>query len=1106
MSVLEIFNKWISIDNSQEAFAFLIEHPVLLSPTHWPELEHWIQRLPDDQQERPRRLFSTLANLHSKISADFGIYPLGDGPIEKIWKRHDAGEVSLDHACELARVPEVYSLLSPLYVSILSQNSERYAQVKDWRMPVALHKVLLAALEARPADEDQPMMWSSAVLSWLEIVTRALVDVPDRRLFNSALTLGEALAKEGDDHPGHPAPAEILHRLGVLHLDSYFAGRSSVDYLSQHIMWQERLNREYGQEIIGLHEEKIRMSPPEKALKTAVEYLRRAASKRKSTYKARSLKALAEALMWSEIIGQEVDNEEICRVATEALELFNPEEYAQERAALIALLNKATEGKTTAGKASSEVERLLNEPLDSIVAELGSAVTVELFLQTASTLQTNAPQTALELCQRINDLVISQGNEQLVETYFKQVMRLISLALADETARQPENRSFQEIASSMAERAEREKWSSRKLAASLISLAAWGSQYDQEDEALIILDKALKIDPEFITDYHDFIGWLQTSLIVGTAVNAFNSGDLKKSVERYFLALGVYLTIQMSTNAQNMMRRILDIAENADADVAAQIVIGLASQAPRLEAKIGGEATQLIQQTCRRTMAQLLSIGNVKSILILYLLQVAKGLNFSIALDRDKRIHWQDDPESRELLERIADATAQIEAKSPGNQKEYLLDKEWLLIAYTGMGERHGGETKAEVLENLQHQFDANLSRRLMGGTEPIIKKLLKPEEIQEILDKETILINYYIGASPKGEATLYIFLITREEMYLRAGVAGLPSGVVQMSDHDRKISINFLAFTASSVREKILEEPGPRVVSSSAVNLLAGEGANYFGGDLKDILAKLKAAGKSHLCIVPHGPLHFYPFHLLGPEDAPLAEEWIVTYLPNLRMLDTRRQSHRESQRQFGDSRKQPRALTAFGLGFEPGNPHGLDPLEGAAEEAQLIAQLFDAEAIIDDNATKSAFLEALENSRMVHLATHGDHNVVAPAFQCVYLAPDKKSDGILYSYEILGLDLTGLELVTLSACETALGRFDAGDNIRGFPASLILAGVSTIVGTLWEVETNTSVLFFTTFYEHLRAGASKLNAFYESQRKTRDSHPEYRDWGAFYFIGDWS
>jgi len=48
------------------------------------------------------------------------------------------------------------------------------------------------------------------------------------------------------------------------------------------------------------------------------------------------------------------------------------------------------------------------------------------------------------------------------------------------------------------------------------------------------------------------------------------------------------------------------------------------------------------------------------------------------------------------------------------------------------------------------------------------------------------------------------------------------------------------------------------------------------------DVLVKLKDEGKDHLCVIPHGPLHYYPFHLLGEPGSPLANDWIVTYLPS--------------------------------------------------------------------------------------------------------------------------------------------------------------------------------------------------------------------------------
>ena len=93
----------------------------------------------------------------------------------------------------------------------------------------------------------------------------------------------------------------------------------------------------------------------------------------------------------------------------------------------------------------------------------------------------------------------------------------------------------------------------------------------------------------------------------------------------------------------------------------------------------------------------------------------------------------------------------------------------------------------------------------------------------------------------------------------------------------------------------------------------------------------------------------------------------------------------------------------------------------------------------------------------------------------------------------------------MTLSACETALGRFDLADNLTGLPASLMLAGVETIVGTLWRVETGTSEHFFFALYRALKAGSNRLDAFTQAQRSTRAQFPAYRDWGCFYYMGEW-
>lgn len=159
----------------------------------------------------------------------------------------------------------------------------------------------------------------------------------------------------------------------------------------------------------------------------------------------------------------------------------------------------------------------------------------------------------------------------------------------------------------------------------------------------------------------------------------------------------------------------------------------------------------------------------------------------------------------------------------------------------------------------------------------------------------------------------------------------------------------------------------------------------------------------------------------------------------------------------------------------------------------------------LLDEQATAPAVLDALEQSRFVHIATHGFHRPLAPYFHAVCLAPANGDDGTLRAHQVLGRDLRGLELVTLSACQSALGRFDVADNLYGFPATLFLAGARTIMGTLWPVRSAPAELFFTRLYESLAAGTGLLDAFRSAQLATRAVFPDQRDWAACYFAGNW-
>jgi CHAT domain-containing protein len=286
-------------------------------------------------------------------------------------------------------------------------------------------------------------------------------------------------------------------------------------------------------------------------------------------------------------------------------------------------------------------------------------------------------------------------------------------------------------------------------------------------------------------------------------------------------------------------------------------------------------------------------------------------------------------------------------------------------------------------------------------------------------------------------------------------------------------------------MRYAVQAEPGPLRVLARTGEAALDECLELFG-PVADLLRDEHAAGRRHLMIVPHGPLHFAPLHLLPVDGKPLAETWTVTYLPNLALLAT--------PPPLADDKT---AAAAVGLGFADGT---LPPIPEAVEEATAVAAKLGIHPLVDAEATETAVLDALAHARTFHIATHGAHNVAAPAFQRLYVADEEIS-----AHELLRLDLRGLDLITLSACETALGRFDVADNLRGIPANLLLRGARTVVGTLWPVESHTSRDFFTTLYEMLHEGRPKLAAYTGALRRTRLDHPEYRDWGAFYYVGDW-
>ena len=103
----------------------------------------------------------------------------------------------------------------------------------------------------------------------------------------------------------------------------------------------------------------------------------------------------------------------------------------------------------------------------------------------------------------------------------------------------------------------------------------------------------------------------------------------------------------------------------------------------------------------------------------------------------------------------------------------------------------------------------------------------------------------------------------------------------------------------------------------------------------------------------------------------------------------------------------------------------------------------------------------------------------------------PENVEDGILTAKEIATLDLRGLDLVVLSACQTGLGEI-TGDGVFGLQRGFKKAGANTLMMSLWKVDDNATQMLMSKFYEYLIAGKSKYESLREAQRYVREYEEE--------------
>lgn len=247
-------------------------------------------------------------------------------------------------------------------------------------------------------------------------------------------------------------------------------------------------------------------------------------------------------------------------------------------------------------------------------------------------------------------------------------------------------------------------------------------------------------------------------------------------------------------------------------------------------------------------------------------------------------------------------------------------------------------------------------------------------------------------------------------------------------------------------------------------------------------LLAPLELPPTRKLTLLPEGALHHLPFDALVGPEGPLVEQVDLQIAPSLSRWSTR---------------PPVRTPTAPAVFADPAaTDPDLPPLPHAREEGRAVAEVLDTEPQMGELATRDAILSS--SSDWLHIAAHLTIDDRFPEQTALHLA-----DGQRLTAEDVRSRRFDDTLVVLSACRSASGQPLGGEQPQGMTRAFLDAGASQVIGSLWPLRDDHAEHFFTTFYDHLDAGASVRAALAQTKRDLRAEGVPAAAWAGVVGVG---
>ncbi|MBX2916849.1 MAG: CHAT domain-containing protein [Cyclobacteriaceae bacterium] len=417
---------------------------------------------------------------------------------------------------------------------------------------------------------------------------------------------------------------------------------------------------------------------------------------------------------------------------------------------------------------------------------------------------------------------------------------------------------------------------------------------------------------------------------------------------------------------------------------------------------------------------------------------------------RELSFYFAEKSKAAVLQEAISDANAKSFANIPSEllEEEKSLKSALALVNQklaqkpTEEEEKYLRETAFE-LNQAYNDFVAQLEKQFpdyynlkFNSAAPTISQL------QTLLDSKTALISYFID---DDNARLYTFLITSKSY---------------------------------QVKDQALPKEYDRYLSGFRNSMFFSD-AKVFAISSRNLYRLLIPAGipgsVQNLVFLPTGRMSVVPFEALLTKPVKegtafnklpyLVKQFTIRYELSAGLLLQKSKGNPKSGLSSAQLMAPIQFPTKDNLNTLPGTETEVNQIKKLLTERQIPCEVLMQHAA-NETSVKS---ETLKSFDLIHFATHGIVDEDNPDLSRIFLQTDTEAeDGNLFSGEIYNLHLNA-KLVTLSACQTGLGKISKGEGVIGLSRALVYAGAKNLVVSFWSVADESTAQLMTSFYQQL-------------------------------------